>query len=140
MLSLESQIIYQSLLLYNSFIMPQFNYCSLIWMFCGKIDSNDVNRTHKRALHILFNDFTSSFEELLLEANQSTIHRKNLQKLVVEVYSSLTQQNTSFLGDMFQEKHIDYCRILSSFGLYIINLKTDNVEIKLRNFSNIIKP
>ena len=27
----------QSLLLYNSFIMSQFNYCPLIWMFCGKV-------------------------------------------------------------------------------------------------------
>ena len=27
----------QSLLLYNSFIISQFNYCSLIWMFVGKL-------------------------------------------------------------------------------------------------------
>ena len=56
----------QSLLLYKTFIMSQFNYCLLIWMFCGKVANNDVNRTNKRALRILFNDFTSSFEELLL--------------------------------------------------------------------------
>ena len=98
----------QSLLLYNSFIMSQFNYCSLIWMFCGKVANNCVNRTHKRALRILFNDFTSSFEELLQKANQCTIHRKSLQKLMVEVYNSLTQQNPSFLWDMFQEKINDY--------------------------------
>ena len=98
----------QSLLLYNSFTMSQFNYCSLIWMFCGKVANDCVNRTHKRALRILFNDFTSSFEELLQKANQCTIHRKNLQKLMVEVYNSLTQQNPSFLWDMFQEKINDY--------------------------------
>ena len=25
----------QAKLLYNSFILSQFNYCSIIWMFCG---------------------------------------------------------------------------------------------------------
>ena len=98
----------QSLLLYNSFIMSQFNYCSLMWMLCGKVANNDINRTHMRALCILFNDFKSSFEELPLKANQCIIHRKNLQKLMVEVYSSLMQQKPSFLWDMFQEKNNDY--------------------------------
>ena len=59
-------------------------------------------------LLVHFNDFISSFGELLLKANQCTIHRKNLQKLIVEVYSSLTKQNPSFLWDMFQEKNNDH--------------------------------
>ena len=87
----------QSRLLYNSFIMSQFNYCPLIWMFCGKVANNDLNRTHKRALRILLNDYTSTFNELLHRGNECTIHQKNLQKLMLEVYNSLTQQNPSFL-------------------------------------------
>ena len=87
----------QSRFLYNSFIMSQFNYCPLIWIFCGKVANNDLNRTHKRALRILFNDYTSTFNELLHRGNECTIHQKNLQKLMLEVYNSLTQQNPSFL-------------------------------------------
>ena len=98
----------QSRLLYNSFIMSQFNYCPLIWMFCGKVANNDLNRTHKRALRILLNDHTSTFNELLHRVNECTIHQKNLQKLMLEVYNSLTQQNPSFLWDMFHEKDNKY--------------------------------
>ena len=98
----------QSRLLYNSFIMFQFNYCPLIWMFCGKVANNDLNRTHKRALRILLNDYTSTFNELLHRVNECTIHQKNLQKLMLEVYNSLTQQNPSFLWDMFHEKDNKY--------------------------------
>ena len=94
----------QSRLLYNSFIMSQFNYCPLIWMFCGKVANSDLNRTHKRALRILLYDYTSTFNELLHRVNECTIHQKNLQKLMLEVYNSLTQQNPSFLWDMFHEK------------------------------------
>ena len=95
-------------LLYNSFIMSQFNYCPLIWMFCGKVANNDLNRTHKRALRILLNDYTSTFNELLHRVNECTIHQKNLQKLMLEVYNSLPQPNPSFLWDMFHEKDNKY--------------------------------
>ena len=61
------------------------------------------------------NDVTSSFQEMLLKANQCTIHRKDLQKLIVEVNSSLTKQNPSLLWDLFQEKNNDY------------NLKSNNL-------------
>ena len=98
----------QSRLLYNSFIMSQFNYCRLIWMFCGKVANNDLNRTHKRALRILLNDYTSTYNELLHRVNECTIHQKNLQKLMLEVYNSLTQQNPSFLWDMFHKKDNKY--------------------------------
>ena len=54
-----------SLLLCNIFIISKFNYCPLIWIFCGKSANNDLNLTNKRALRILFNDFTSSYEKLL---------------------------------------------------------------------------
>ena len=98
----------QSRLLYNSFITSQFNYCPLIWMFCGKVANNDLNHTHKRALRILLNDYRSTCNELLHRGNECTIHQKNLQKLMLEVYNSLTQQNTSFLWDMFHEKDNKY--------------------------------
>ena len=38
------------------------------------------------------------FDELLQRGKECTIHQNNLQKLMLEVYSSLTQQNPSFCG------------------------------------------
>ena len=105
-------------------------------MFCEKIANNDVFGTHKRALHILYNDFTSSFEELLLKANQCTIHRKNLQKLIVEVYCSLALQNPSFLWDMFREKNNDYN--LRSKSLLLPQAKTTTYGNESQSFRGSI--
>ena len=52
-------------IMYHTFITSNFNYCPLIWMFCGKTQDKKLDRVHKRALRILFNDYTTSFEELL---------------------------------------------------------------------------
>ena len=68
-------------LLYNSFILTNFNYCPLIWMFCGKITNDEVNRVHKSALRVLLNDYDSSFEEPLHRNGEVIIHKKICKNL-----------------------------------------------------------
>ena len=85
-----------------------FNYCPLIWMFCGKTTNDKVNSVHKRALRVLLNEYTSSFEELLHRKEEVTIHDKNLQKLILEVYRCMTSANPSFLWEFFNKKVLPY--------------------------------
>ena len=77
-------------------------------MFCGKAANKDLNRTHKRALRILHNDYSSSFEEFLRKLNECTIHTKNLQKLMVEVNKCIHKENPSFMWNVFHEKSCQY--------------------------------
>ena len=95
-------------LLYNAFILSSLSYCPLIWMFCGKTSNREINRIHKRALRILFNDYEASFEELLQRNNEQTVHTKNLHKLMTEVYKSLNRQNPAFMLDLFIRKEVTY--------------------------------
>ena len=50
-------------------------------MLCGKAANKELNRSHRRVLRILRNDYSSPFEELLQKSNACTIHIKNLQKI-----------------------------------------------------------
>ena len=77
-------------LLYNSFILENFNYCPLIWMFCGRTINDKVKSVHMLALRVLLNIYTSSFEKLLHRNEEVTIHDQNLQKLMFEVYRCMT--------------------------------------------------
>ena len=95
-------------LLYNSFILTNLNYCPLIWMFCGKTTNDKFNSVHKRALRVLLNYYTSSFEELLHRKEEVTIHDKNLQKLILEVYRCMTSANPSFLWEFFNKNELPY--------------------------------
>ena len=52
-------------ILMNSFFNSQFNYCPLVWMFHSRSINNKINRLHERVLSIVYNDFKSSFENLL---------------------------------------------------------------------------
>ena len=73
-------------ILYHTFIMSNFNYCPLIWKFCRKIQNKEIDRVHKRALRILFNDYISSFEKLLQKIGSDRIHVKNLLNLMIEIF------------------------------------------------------
>ena len=55
----------QKMILYNSFIMSIFNYCPIIWMFCGKTANAKINNIQRKALQSLYDDFHSNYDELL---------------------------------------------------------------------------
>ncbi len=95
-------------ILYNTFIMSNFNYCPLIWMYHGKTSNNQVNRVQKRALRILHNDFNMQFEILLERTGERKIHRKNLQKLMLQIFKCLSEENPSFMWTFFERKHLKY--------------------------------
>ena len=67
-----------------------------------------INNIHERALRIAYQDFTSSFAELLINDNSVSIHQRNLQLLVTEVYRTKMNINPSFNNEIFVEREIHY--------------------------------
>ena len=52
-------------IIYNSFIRSNFEYCPLLWHFCGKTNNNKLEKIHERSLRILQDTYELSHEELL---------------------------------------------------------------------------
>ena len=76
----------QRRLILKSFITSDSLYCPIVWMFHSRKLNERINHIHERALKIVYKDFNSSFEELLIEDNSLNIHHRNLQKLVTEIF------------------------------------------------------
>ena len=70
----------------NAFILSQFGYCPLVWMFHSRKLNNRINTLHLRALRIVYQDSKSSFEELLAIDKSFNIHERNIQTLAIELY------------------------------------------------------
>ena len=98
----------QAMKLCNTVIILCFNYCPLVWMFCGKDANHKINHTHKRTLRLLHNDYNSSFNTLLEKSDTVTIHVKNLQKLMLEMYRSMSNLNPSYIRHLHERKEIKY--------------------------------
>ena len=70
----------------KSFIISQFNYCLLIWMMHNRGLNNKINLIHESALRIVYNDCSSTFEDLLNKHKSVTIYQRNLQQLAIEIF------------------------------------------------------
>ena len=65
--------------LIESFIMSNFNYCPLVWMFCNANLKRKQENIQKRALNFLFDDYKSTYKQLLEKANKKTIEIRKLR-------------------------------------------------------------
>ena len=105
-------------LIMKAFITSQFGYCPLIWMFHSRAINNKINSIHWRALRITYNDRTLTFEELLNKDNSVSIHHRNLQVLVAELYKVKSNMAPEILNEIFQNRTSSYnLRTNPSFAL-----------------------
>ena len=72
-------------LVFNAVIKSHFSYCSLIWMFSSRRSNNLINRIRERSLKTVYNDTSSTFQELLQRNRSVSIHHKNIQTLTTEM-------------------------------------------------------
>ena len=70
----------------KSFIISQFNYCPLIWMMHSRGLKNKISHIHERALRRVYDDYSSTFEDLFNKDKSLTIHQRNLQRLAIEIF------------------------------------------------------
>ena len=93
-------------LLMKTFVMSQFSYCWPIWMFYDRNLNNKINRIHERALRIAYKDNVSTFDELLEMDNSVTVHQRNLQLLMLEIYKTKYDLNPSFMKQYLRKINV----------------------------------
>ena len=86
----------------------QFGYCPLVWMIHSRTLNNRINGLHKRALSLVYNDFSSSFSELLEKDKSVTIHHRNLQTLAYEIFKVKNNMAPEILTEIFPQKESNY--------------------------------
>ena len=90
------------------FILSQFSYCPLFWKFCDRQTNNRINRIHEKSLRLTYDDYESNFQTLLEKDNSTSIHDKNLQLLLTEIYKTINNLNPSFMKEIFTERNSGY--------------------------------
>ena len=90
--------------LINSYIISNFNYCPLVWMFSSAQSVNKIENLQKRALRFLCDDFEASYEDLLSKRGKSTMIVRRLRTLCVEIFKALNDLNPSFMYNIFKLK------------------------------------
>ena len=90
--------------IYKRFIISNFNYCPVVWMFTSKSSLSKPKGIQKRALRFVLEDYTSDCVELLDQANVPGMKILALKYLVIEVYKCINGINPKYLNDLFTTK------------------------------------
>ena len=85
----------------KTFIESQFSYCPLVWMFCSCTMNTKINHLHARALRLVYDDYTSTYEELLCKDKSMCFHHKNIHLVAIEVYKAKNNLSPSFMKEIF---------------------------------------
>ena len=102
--------------LYQSFIVPHFNYCAETWNFCSKGATTKLEKLNERALRFVYRDYSSSYEMLLKQSGYQTLLNQRLAKILTTVYKVVNGQGVSeSLCDLVELRESNY------------NLRGDNI-------------
>ena len=124
------------------FIISQFGYCPLIWMFYSRTLNNKINSIHERTLRITYNDRKSSFEKLLRKDNTVSIHHRNLQVLATEIFKIKNNIAPKIINEIFQNMTSSYnLRKNSSFyvrKVHSVYYSTESLSLLCQKISELI--
>ena len=88
-------------LVMKTFVFSQFNHCPLVWMCHSRKLNNKLSRLQEWALHIVYNNKSSTFYQLLEKDKSVTIHR-NLQYLATEILKVKIGISPTIITEIFK--------------------------------------
>ena len=92
--------------LINCYFYSNFNYCPLAWMLSSVKSSNKVESLQKRAFCFLYEDYVSSYQELLQKAGKETMKVNRLKSLCIKIYKLINNINPTYMNEIFKLRKI----------------------------------
>ena len=72
-------------------------------MFCSRKMNRKINHVHERALRIVYNDYTTSFKDLLIKDKAVSIHHRNIQYVATEMYKVVNNISPTIIQEIFEK-------------------------------------
>ena len=77
-------------------------------MFHCRGVNNKVNHLHERSFYIFYKDSNSSFKDLLKKDNSFTVHHRNIQSLVIELFKVKENISKTRMKEILQTRTVTY--------------------------------
>jgi hypothetical protein len=94
--------------IYHSFILSNFNYCPLTWHFCGEVNTKKIEKIQERALRFIYNDYSSSYDDLLIKSKLPSLKIRRQRSIAIETYKIINKETPTYLNDLVKIKCNSY--------------------------------
>ena len=86
------------------FVISQFGYFLLVWMFHNEGLNKKINYLHEQALRITWKEKSSSSQDLMRKDNSVSIHHRNIQVLRTEMLKVKNNIAPEIMKELFVPK------------------------------------
>ena len=112
----------QKRILLEFFIVSNFNFCTLLWIFLGGGVINKISNLYEILQSIVYNNMNSSFKDLLKTDNLHAVHQKSTQSLAMQSFKVIENPLNSIISVLLQTRKMtnntmQSTGFASSFGL-----------------------
>ena len=83
--------------LVQSFIFSNLEYCPLVWYFPSSKSLENIEKLHERALRFLYNDHTSSYNDLLSKSDRCTMLISRQRAPCIEIFKTVNKLDPPFM-------------------------------------------
>ena len=88
--------------------MPHFTYSSLISHFCKASDGRNLERINERGLQTVYNDWSTSYDDLLSRAKTTKLYNRKLQDIAIFMFKIKHSMLPSSVTELFNTSHSNY--------------------------------
>ena len=96
------------LTIFHTFILSNFNFCPLAWHFCTDKNSKKLEKVQERALRFVYDDYTSSYINLLEKALVPSLQIRRIRTMALETYKIVNKLAPVCLRDLVNVKNSKY--------------------------------
>ena len=93
---------------YKCFILANFDFCPLVWLFTSRKSISLIRNVEERALRFVLRDSVSGYDTLVDKANMDAIRTSTLKKMALEIYKILNGHSPEYLSSLFDKSDFTY--------------------------------
>lgn len=94
--------------IFYTFILSNFNFCPLAWHFCSTSNTKKIEKIQERALRFVYEDYFSTYDELLAKANLPALHIRRLRTMAIETFKILNDLAQPVLNNLLVKRENTY--------------------------------
>ena len=87
---------------------PPISSTNTLRHFCGHSNTVEMEKINKRALRMVFNNYTSPYEDLLVKIGRPMLYVMRLQAICIETFKAVNYLNPAFISKMFSRNNNEY--------------------------------
>ena len=96
------------LTIFHTFILSNFNFCPLAWHFCTEKKSKKIEKVQERALRFVYEDYNSSYDNLLKKAKVPSLQIRRMRTMALETFKIMNKLSPSCLHSLVNLRNSKY--------------------------------